>query len=88
MTVTKRRGKRTDAGRRYTMACTFVSDVPRILCDTVSSCYNLWENSVQCMRGVVCSAVMKRPCVKYTLQWVLHAHFSRKGEACELAGVT
>jgi hypothetical protein len=31
MTVTKRRGKRTDAGRRHTMTCTFVIDEPHIL---------------------------------------------------------
>ena len=36
MTVTKRRGKRTDAGRRHTMTFTFVIDVLRILYDTVS----------------------------------------------------
>ncbi len=57
MTVTKRRGKRTDAGRRRTMPCTFVIDVLRIIYNTVSSRHNIWENSVQCMRGEVCSAV-------------------------------
>jgi hypothetical protein len=35
MTVTKRRGKQTDAGRRHIMTCTFVVDVLRILYDTV-----------------------------------------------------
>ena len=59
MTVTKRRGKRTDAGRRHIMTCTFVIDVLRILYDTVSSRYNIWKNSAQCIRGVVCSAVMR-----------------------------
>ena len=53
MTVTKRRGKRTDAGRRHTMTYTFVIDVLRILYDIVSSRHNIWEYSVQCMCGVV-----------------------------------
>ena len=65
MTVTKRKGKRTDAGRRHTMTCTFVIDVLHIMHDTVSSRHNIWKNSVQCMRGVVCSAVRRRLCVKY-----------------------
>ena len=67
MTVTKRRGKRTDAGRRHTMTCTFVMDGLRILYDTVSSRHNIWKNSSQCMRGVVRSAVMAWLCVKYIL---------------------
>ena len=65
MTVTKRRGKRTDAGTRHTMTCTFVIDVLRILYDSVSSRQNIRKNSVQCMRGVVCSAVMRWICVIY-----------------------
>ena len=64
MTVTKRRGKRTDAGRRHTMTCTFVIDVLRILYDTVSLRHNIWKNSVQCMHRVVCTAVMRCICVK------------------------
>ena len=38
MTVTKRRGKQTDAGRRHTMTCTFVIDVmmPSTALDNVS----------------------------------------------------
>ncbi len=51
MTFTKRRGKRTDAGRRHTMTCTFVSDVLRIMYDTVSSRHSIRKNSVQCMHG-------------------------------------
>ena len=64
MTVTKRRGKRTDAGRCHAMTCTFVIDVLRILYATVSSHRNIWKNSIQCMRGVVCSAVMRWLCVE------------------------
>jgi hypothetical protein len=41
MTVTKRRGKRTDAGRRHIMICTFVIDVLRILYDTVYLRHNI-----------------------------------------------
>ena len=52
MTVTKRRGKQTDAGRRHTMTCTFVIDVLRDLYDTVSSHHNIRKSSVQCMHGV------------------------------------
>ncbi len=65
VTVTKRRGKRTDAGKRHIMTCNFVIDVLYIMHDTVSSRRNIWKNSVQCMRGVVCSAVMILLCVKY-----------------------
>ena len=65
MTVTKRRGKQTDAGRRHAVTCTFVIDVLRNLYDTVSSRHNIWKNSVQCMRGVVCSAVRRWLCMKY-----------------------
>ena len=69
MTVTKgrgkRRGKRTDAGRRHTMTCTFVIDVLRILYVTVSSRHYIRKNSVQCMREVLCSAVMRWLCVIY-----------------------
>jgi hypothetical protein len=65
MTVTKRRGKRTDAGRRHTMTCTFVIDVLRILYDTVTLRHNIRKNSAQCMRVVVCSADMRCFCVKY-----------------------
>ncbi len=66
MTVTKRRGKRTDAGRRHTcMTCTFVIDVLRIMYDTISSRHNIWKNNVQCMGGVVCSAVMICLCADY-----------------------
>ena len=57
MTVTKRRGKRTDAGRRHTMTCAFVIDVLRILYDTVSFRHNIRKSSVQCMRGIVRSGV-------------------------------
>ncbi len=67
MTVTKRRGKRTDAGRRHTMTYTFVFDVLRILYDTVSLRHNIWKNRVQYMHGVVCSAVMRWPWLKYML---------------------
>ena len=35
MTVTKRRGKRTDAGRHHTITCTFVIDVLHIMYNTV-----------------------------------------------------
>jgi hypothetical protein len=59
MTVIKRSGKRSDAGRRHTMTCTFVIDVRRILFDTVSLRHNIWTNSVQYMRGVVCSTVRR-----------------------------
>ena len=65
MTVTKRIGKRTDSGRHHTITCAFVIDVLCIMYDTVSSRYNIWKNSVQCMRGVVCSAVMRWLGVKY-----------------------
>ena len=65
MTVIKRSGKRSDAGRRHTMTCTFVIDVRRILFDTVSLRHNIWTNSVQCMCDAVCSAVMQVLCVKY-----------------------
>ena len=65
MTVTKRRCKRTDAGRRHTMTCTFVIDVLRILYDTVCLHHNIRKDSVQCMRGVVCSTVMRWLCVKF-----------------------
>ena len=51
MTVTKRRGKRTDAGRRHTMTCTFVIDVLRILYDNASLLHNIRENSEECMWG-------------------------------------
>ncbi len=65
MTVTKCRGKRTDAGRRHTMSCTFVIDVLRIVYDTVSSRHNIWKNIVQCTHGVVYSNVMQWLCVIY-----------------------
>ena len=65
MTVTKRRGKQTDAGRRHTMTCTCVIDVLRILYDTVSSRHNILKNSLRCMRGIVCNIVMRWLCVKY-----------------------
>ena len=66
MTVTKRRGKHTDAGRRHTKTCTFVIGVLRIMYDAVSSHHYNRKDSVQCMCWVVCSAVMAWLCVKYT----------------------
>jgi hypothetical protein len=65
MTVTKRRGKRTDAGRCQTLTFTFVIDVLHILYDTVSSRCNKRKNSMHYMRGVVYSAVLIWLCVKF-----------------------
>ena len=58
MTVTKRRGKHTDASRCHSMTCTLVIDVLRILYDAVSSRHNIWKNCVRRMRWIVCSAEM------------------------------
>ena len=66
MTVTKRRGKRTDAGRCHPMTCTFVIDVIRIMHDNISSRCNIWKNSAQCTQGVVCRSSYRWLCVKNT----------------------
>ena len=50
-----------------TVTCTFVIDVRRILYDTVYSHHKIHKNSVQFMRGLFCSAVLRWLCAEYIL---------------------